>query len=123
MHLVPESLGRIHVQMTMANGALTAQITAQKDSTQALLQQSVNSLRSAFEEQGIKVDRLVVNKDSLDLKQEDLGRHEDTQERSSKNRSNFDQRTGHHGQNNNGKQSKSSYTTWSDRMTATDYFM
>lgn len=123
MRLVPETLGRIHVQMTMENGALTAQITAQKESTQAMLQQSVNSLRSAFEEQGIKVDRLVVNKDTLDLKQQDLGRHEETHDRSSKNRSGFDQRTGHNSQNYNGKQNKQSNTPWSDRMTATDYFM
>jgi flagellar hook-length control protein FliK len=123
MRLVPETLGRIHIQMTMDNGALTAQITAQKESTQVLLQQSVNSLRSAFEEQGIKVDRLVVNKDTLDLKQQDQGRHEEAQERSAKNRSSYEQRSGQNGQNNNGKQSKPQFSLWSDRMKTSDYFM
>lgn len=123
MRLVPESLGRIHIQMTMENGALTAQITALKEDTRVLLQQSVNSLRSAFEESGIKVDRLVINKDTLDLKQNDLGRQEESQDRSSKNRSSFEHRSGQNGQYNPGRQSRQQNVTWSDRMTTTDYFL
>lgn len=66
IRLSPESLGRIYVQLTFDQGSLSAQITAQKESTRALMESSVNSLRQAFDDQGIKVERLAINKDSLE---------------------------------------------------------
>ncbi|MBN2326265.1 MAG: flagellar hook-length control protein FliK [Candidatus Omnitrophica bacterium] len=122
MRLNPESLGRIHVQMSMENGSLTAQISADKENTRAMLDQSLHTLRAAFEEQGLKVDRLAVNKDSFQLKQNDPGRHEDSSNESSKHRSGDDRQNGqNHRRHQDSKHTQ--WASWSDQMTARDYFL
>ena len=122
LRMVPESLGQIHIRITMENGQLSAQLNAEKDSTRAMMQQGLNSLRAAFDEQGLKVDRLVVNKEQFDTKQ-DYGKNEDSQDRAAKNRSEYGNRQNQQGNNRNGNQTKNKFALWSDRMTTSDYFV
>lgn len=60
MRLEPPELGQLRVQMTIARGVVTAQFHASTQQAQALLDQSMASLRSALENHGLTVDRLTV---------------------------------------------------------------
>ncbi len=121
LRMVPESLGQIHIRITMENGQLSAQLNAEKDSTRAMMQQGLNTLRSAFDEQGLKVDRLVVNKEQFDPKQ-DYGKNEDSQDRTAKNRSDYNNRQNQQENNRNGNQARNKFALWSDRMATSDYY-
>ncbi len=121
LKLMPETLGRIHIQMTIKNGTLSAQIIANKQTTQAVIEQSLSQLRTTFEDGGIRVDRLVVSKESIDAKPQDQGKDQSGWDRSSRQRPDSGGQPGrHNGQN--GKSSKNYQPFWSDRLTASDYF-
>jgi flagellar hook-length control protein FliK len=123
LRLVPKSLGTVNVQLTMNNGALTAQIATQKESTRVLLDKSISSLKSAFDEQGIKVERLVVSKESSENKSQDQDRNQSNHDRSSRFKGDQNNQSGQ----NNDSSFKQQYQNqrdqvWSDRLTTSDYF-
>ena len=111
LRLHPESLGRVVVELSLDKGALTAHITSQKDSTRALIEQNINHLRTAFEDSSIRVERLVINKESLENRS-----NNDAQNRqsSSDRHSRSDQeQSGRNQQQGNGRQhQQGSYSSW-----------
>ena len=60
LQLSPESLGRLHVRLTMEDGALTVRMTAQSSEARSTIESNLGQLRQSFQEQGIRVDRFVV---------------------------------------------------------------
>lgn len=122
MRLVPESLGHIVVRMTLENNQLTTQISAEKHATRALLEQHIAALRSAFDDQGIRVERLTIAQDSLDSKQQDSAKNDSPSGQSGRskpdtedNRSGRDSSGGHQSRRNPNPH-------WKDRFTAMDYY-
>lgn len=123
LKLMPETLGQIQIQMTIKNGALTAQIVAQKQTTQAVIEQSLNHLKTAFDDAGIRVDRLSVGKETTDTRLQDQGKDQSGGDRSSRQRSETGSQPGGQ-QSGNGNRNGRQQTTpfWSDRMKTSDYF-
>lgn len=84
IRLHPASLGRIYVQLTLDGSGLSAQITAQKESTRALLENNLSQLRASFEDQNIRVERMAVSRESLenrsqqDQQRQGQGRQQET---------------------------------------------
>lgn len=125
IQLTPESLGKVVVQMTIASGQLVAQIQADKDSTRTLLERNLGTLRAAFDEQGIKVERLVIAKDTNDYNRQDLNR-EQSPERPRQSRGESDskysnEQKGEQGQNRQDNTRRNAYT-WTDRLDARNYY-
>ncbi|HEY3109810.1 MAG TPA: flagellar hook-length control protein FliK [Chloroflexota bacterium] len=60
LQLNPESLGRLHVRLTMEDGGMTVRMTAQSSEARSAIESSLGQLRQSFQEQGIRVDRFVV---------------------------------------------------------------
>lgn len=60
MRLHPPELGELRVQMTLAQGRVSAEFRASTPSAHALLERSLTILRSALETHGLSVDRLTV---------------------------------------------------------------
>ncbi len=58
--LRPESLGRINVHISSANGAVTAQFTAQSQQAAEVLSKNIETLRQNLLEQGVKVSDVTV---------------------------------------------------------------
>ncbi|MEW6238340.1 MAG: flagellar hook-length control protein FliK [Candidatus Omnitrophota bacterium] len=113
MQLEPESLGRVHIQLKMESGALTAHIMAMKPETRAMLEQNISFLRSAFDDQGIKVERLVVAKEDANGRQEN-----DREEAHSRPRGETS------GRNGGAKQQRRGTSSWSGgRYSSQEYFV
>ncbi len=60
MRLHPPELGELRIQMTLAQGRVTAEFRATTPSAHALLERSLTILRTALETHGLSVDRLTV---------------------------------------------------------------
>ena len=60
MRLDPPELGQLRIQMTIARGMVTAEFHPTTAQAQALLDQSLATLRTALEAQGLGVERLTV---------------------------------------------------------------
>ncbi len=60
MQLHPASLGTVHVQLAVKDGAITAQFAAQNETVKAVLETQMIQLKEQFEEQGIKVEAVEV---------------------------------------------------------------
>lgn len=60
MHLHPASLGNVHVQITAKEGMVTAQFIAQNETVKAAIESQLVQLKTQFEEQGVKVDKVEV---------------------------------------------------------------
>jgi flagellar hook-length control protein FliK len=60
LQLNPASLGRLHVRLTMEDGAMTVRMTAQTPEARSAIESNLGQLRQSFQEQGIRVDRFVV---------------------------------------------------------------
>ncbi len=60
MRLHPPELGELRVQMTLAQGRVSAEFRATTQSAHALLERSLTSLRSALETHGLSVERLTI---------------------------------------------------------------
>jgi len=60
MRLHPPELGELRIQMTLAQGRVTAEFRATTPSAHALLERSLTHLRSALETHGLSVERLTV---------------------------------------------------------------
>ncbi|GAB6988916.1 flagellar hook-length control protein FliK [Paenibacillus pini] len=58
--LYPEHLGQVDIKITMQNGQLIAQFTAEHAGTKDLLEQQMSQLRSSLHSQGLQVEKLVV---------------------------------------------------------------
>ncbi|MWV43547.1 flagellar hook-length control protein FliK [Paenibacillus sp. HJL G12] len=58
--LYPERLGQVDIKLTMQNGQLVAQFTAEHAATKDLLEQQMSQLRSSLQTQGVQVEKLVV---------------------------------------------------------------
>jgi flagellar hook-length control protein FliK len=63
--LSPEHLGQLEVKISVHNGQLTAQFTAESAAAKDLLEAGLASLRSNLQGQGVQVERLVVAQQSL----------------------------------------------------------
>lgn len=60
MHLHPESLGTLHVQVEAKSGVLTANFITQNEAVKAALESQMAQLQERFEEQGVKVQAIEV---------------------------------------------------------------
>jgi hypothetical protein len=61
LQLVPESLGRVKVKLTVTDGILTGRIVVQNDETRALIQANIVKLQENLEQQGIPVSKFLVD--------------------------------------------------------------
>lgn len=60
MKLNPPALGSLRIQMTVTQDRVSLQFHAQSGETQRLLQSTAESLRSALESQGLKVEQMTI---------------------------------------------------------------
>jgi flagellar hook-length control protein FliK len=60
LQLNPEALGRLHVRLSLEDGAMTVRMTAQSSEARSAIEQNVGQLRQALQDQGIRVDRFEV---------------------------------------------------------------
>lgn len=60
MQLHPASLGTVHIQITAANGNLTAQLAVQSEAVKAAMESQMVQLKDTLNEQGIKVEAVEV---------------------------------------------------------------
>lgn len=54
--LNPENLGKVHVAVTVKQGIVTAQLTAQNEQVKAALENQMTALKEQFNNQGVKVE-------------------------------------------------------------------
>ncbi len=59
--LEPPNLGKLHVSISLENGALTAHFRAANESVRDLLNSNLDKLKATLESQGVAVDKLAVN--------------------------------------------------------------
>lgn len=116
LQLHPESLGKVSIQLTMDHGALTAHFTAHKDSTRAMLENHMAALRTALDDQNVKVDRLHIQKDSMDMRQQqEQNRDQSRENRMAQERGSFNQsggRSGEQRRNGQGWNWSEYWTSW-----------
>src|SRR5690606_38279667 len=67
IRLNPEELGTLRVELLQKDGQLTARILASTNKAKEMLDLQLNSLRQAFTQQNISVDRLEVTYSQSDL--------------------------------------------------------
>ena len=60
IQLQPVSLGNINLQLTLRNGAVTAQFIAQNEEVKNAIEQQVVQLKTTLEEQGVKIEAVEV---------------------------------------------------------------
>lgn len=60
MHLHPESLGTLHIQISAREGVMTAHFTASSEAVKAVLENQMVVLKENFQQQDIKVDAIEV---------------------------------------------------------------
>lgn len=61
IQLKPDFLGKLHLNVSVENGVVTAKFNAESHQVKAIIEANLNTLRDALSEQGVKVDQLVVN--------------------------------------------------------------
>ena len=61
LQLQPASLGNIKIQLASTEGMLTATFTTENEAVKAVLETQIIQLKENFEQQGLKVDAVVVN--------------------------------------------------------------
>ncbi|MEJ2200780.1 MAG: flagellar hook-length control protein FliK [Desulfuromonadaceae bacterium] len=64
MNLHPEELGRVRLELTVEGDRVRAQIHAQSQQVQEILEKHLPKLREGFESQGLKLDEVRVSSDS-----------------------------------------------------------
>lgn len=98
LQLYPEHLGKVAVQVSTRNGALTAQITAENEIARAALEASLQTLKETFQNQGLKVEAVEVMVGTSSFSQEQFmnqqTNQEETQSGSSGRRINLDELEG-----------------------------
>jgi flagellar hook-length control protein FliK len=117
LRLDPQSLGSVAIHLKMENGKLSVQLMAQKESTRLLLEKSIASLKSAFDESGIKAERIVVSRESAEVKQAENGKNEHPRF----GRSKGEQANLSHQENQKRRQRQGN--DWKERLSAQDYFL
>jgi flagellar hook-length control protein FliK len=60
IQLHPDTLGRLHVRLSIEDGAVTIRVRAESGEARSAIESGLGSLRQSLEEQGLRVDRLVV---------------------------------------------------------------
>ena len=121
LRLIPESLGHIVVRLTMEHNQLSTQISAEKHSTRLLLEQNLSTLRTAFAEQGIQVERLTIAKETLDSREQDSTKNDSPYSRSGRDHSNREETpAGRH--SSGGRHSRPNSPGWKDYFNAMDYY-
>ncbi len=60
MHLQPEELGQVLVQLKVVNGEVSVQVLAESAKAQALIQDNLAQLKTAFNNQGLNTQYLEV---------------------------------------------------------------
>lgn len=71
INLRPDNLGKVNINLVSQKGELTAQITAENQQVKEMLAKGLDSLRQGLSEQGVNVNRVVVNvQDSSSTKNE-----------------------------------------------------
>jgi flagellar hook-length control protein FliK len=68
IHLTPESLGKVDIQLKMENGMMTAHIVAEKESTQSMLEKNAGMLKAALEEKNIQIDKVHISRDTQEFR-------------------------------------------------------
>ena len=58
--LNPENLGKVHVAVTVKQGIVTAQLTAQNEQVKAALENQMTALKEQFNNQGVKVEAVEI---------------------------------------------------------------
>ena len=58
--LNPENLGKVHVAVTVKQGSVTAQLTAQNEQVKAALENQMTALKEQFNNQGVKVEAVEI---------------------------------------------------------------
>lgn len=86
IRLMPESLGRVSVQITMENGVVTASLTAQKEATRAMLETHLNTLRAALDDNNVKVERIVITRETADARSQNENRDNQREDRMNQQR-------------------------------------
>ncbi len=72
MQLYPEHLGKVTIEVSTRNGAVTAQITAENEAARAALESGIQVLRETFIAQEIKVEAIEVMVATPDFSQNDF---------------------------------------------------
>ncbi len=60
LQLYPQHLGKLQIQVSTRNGAVTAQITAETEAARAAIESGLQSLKDAFNNQDLKVESIEV---------------------------------------------------------------
>jgi flagellar hook-length control protein FliK len=61
LQLRPEALGRLSVHLSMDDGGVTVRMHADSAQAKAMIDSNLSQLKQSFQDQGIRVDRFVVN--------------------------------------------------------------
>ena len=102
IRLTPQSLGRVSIQLMMEHGQLTANLTAQKEATQAMLEKNVHLLKHALDDNNVKVDKINIIREPQDAKQQsDHQRDRSQDDRNSQQRSSQQEQQSNQQRNNN----------------------
>jgi len=86
IRLIPEHLGELDVKISVQNGTVTALFTAETAAAREMLEMQLPMLRTALQQQGFQVDRLVVTQQQTGgpapgFAQDERGQHAGNQER------------------------------------------
>lgn len=120
LQLEPQHLGKVHIQMKIENGMLTAHLTAMKTQTRTMLEQNLNQLKTSFEDQGIKVDRLVVTRETSESRSQDQGKDE-AHDRSSRPKQDAGGRSGNQ-QGGSNKRQNHPHFNWQYILNEKNYY-
>ncbi len=82
LQLYPEHLGKVAIQVSSRNGAVTAQITAENEMARAALEGSIQTLKETFQNQGLKVEAIEVMVATSSFSQEQFMDRQTNQEES-----------------------------------------
>lgn len=91
IRLTPQSLGRVSIQLMMEHGQLTANLTAQKEATQAMLEKNVHLLKHALDDNNVKVDKINIIREPQDAKQQSDHQRERSQDERNSQQKSFQQ--------------------------------
>jgi flagellar hook-length control protein FliK len=67
LQLMPEHLGKMEIRVVSHNGVISAQLSADSQSSKAMLESQVANLQASFAEMGLKVDKVEVTLSSANL--------------------------------------------------------
>ncbi|MBZ0257928.1 flagellar hook-length control protein FliK [bacterium] len=102
IRLTPQSLGRVSIQLMMEHGQLTANLTAQKEATQAMLEKNIHLLKHALDDNNVKVDKINIIREPQDAKQQSEQQRERSQDdRNSQQRGSQQEQQSNQQRNNN----------------------